>query len=295
MDVFNFTRQNIVFPNENTNCKFYIQDDLLYDCVGLGKGNCNDPKRVTGFNSGKAFGYALLTYFTTRALNIQRFPLCEDRIYASYFGSNESHADILCQLDEKRIESICNEVKDLYQHTQRHLQKNSLPTVYIGRKIKNLKDGYVETIIKIKRAAELLGQTSLEVEMDTLNSFGDEGAYRGEVFLKMKIPASDIFYCSNLIADRPGKSKTVESGEWIVLNRSPTGVATVPLSEIHIDDSLWQDDRPLTVNDAKNILKKYKPFVLRRFHRLEQNYGTYGLHHSLKGKILSRLCKYMDK
>lgn len=295
MDTFTFTKQNLVFPNDNPEHKFHIQDDLLYDCIGLGRGCSNDPNRVTGFNVGKQFGYALLTYFTTRALNIQRFPFCEDRIYTNFYGQNKSHMNIISQLNEKRIESICCEVRNLYQHTQLQLRKKSLHTVSIGRKIRESGDNYVKGIIAFKRAAELLNSDSVWVEMDTLNSFGDEGAYWGEVFLKMDIPASDIFYCSRLIADRPEKSYAVESGEWVVLNRSPTGVTELPLSAIQVDDDMWRKDQQLTTDSAKKIIEQYNPFVFRNLHRSEPNYGSHGLTHSLKGKILSRLFNYLNK
>lgn len=127
-------------------------------------------------------------------------------------------------------------------------------------------------IIKIKKAAELLGLNSIDVEMDTLNSFGDEGEYSGEVFLKMNIPARDVLYCSRLIGDRPGESRTVESGEWVVLNRSPTGVTPLPLSDLQVDDSMWHKEQQLTTDGAKSIIKQYNPFVFRELYRLEPNY-----------------------
>ncbi|MEX6035786.1 hypothetical protein [Providencia hangzhouensis] len=70
--------------------------------------------------------------------------------------------------------------------------------------------------------------------MDTLNSFGDQNCYWADIALELEVPAKDIFYCSQLIADRPFHSKTVESGEWIVINRSPTGVVHIPVSSIRI-------------------------------------------------------------
>lgn len=144
MNTFNFTEQNLFFPHDNPEHKFHIQDDLLYDCIGFGKGFNNDPNRVTGFNAGKLFGYALLTYFTSRALNIQRLPFCEDRIYTSFSGQQDSYINILSQLNEKRVESICCEIKHLYQHTQRQLQKKSLHAVNIGRKIRGPNNDYVK-------------------------------------------------------------------------------------------------------------------------------------------------------
>lgn len=295
MDKFNFTRQALIFPSVEPEHHFHIQDDLLYDCIGLGRGSSNTPDRVTGFSYGKDFGYALLTYFAARALNFKRLPFCEDRIYANFYGCHERYKTILAQLDEQRVDSICAELRSLYQHTQRKLQEKNVNSVNIGRKISSRSNGYVETIIQIKNSAELLGLDTIKVEMDTLNSFGDEGAYFGEVFLKMNVPAKDILYCSSLIGNRAGQNATMETGEWVVLNRSPTGVTELPLSAIHVDNSLWCADKTLTKEKAEKILDRYNPFVFRNLYSTEQNHGTYGLKRSFKGKILSYLLEYLNK
>ncbi|HHA1671508.1 TPA: hypothetical protein ACOEF8_003530 [Enterobacter roggenkampii] len=294
MNNYTFTKQNDLFPTIDNRYRFYINDDLLYDCIGIGRNCSHDPKRVTGFNAGKQFGYALLTYFTTRALNIHRIPFCEDRIYCNYFNNHSNYDNILSEIDIDRMESICNEINKLYQNTQSHLKEKSIDHVYLGRKISGIggkNSCYAKSIIEMKRAAEITGLTSLKIEMDTLNSFSDEGGYSGDIFLEMKIPAKDIFYCSNLIANRSGKSETVETGEWVVLNRSPTGVVKLPISSIHIDYSNWKEIPPMTTQDAKIVLENYSPFVIRELYRTEPTYNPNRIHTSLKGRFLSFLLK----
>ncbi|MEX6035787.1 hypothetical protein [Providencia hangzhouensis] len=85
MNTFMVTRQDEIFPRSNSEQLFQIQDDLLFDCIGIGKASLMNPNRVTGFNCGKRFGDALLTYFLSRALNIQRL-LSGRQIYTDYFN-----------------------------------------------------------------------------------------------------------------------------------------------------------------------------------------------------------------
>lgn len=99
--------------------------------------------------------------------------------------------------------------------------------------------------------------------MDTLNSFGDQNCYWADIALELEVPAKDIFYCSQLIADRPFHSKTVESGEWIVINRSPTGVVHIPVSSIRIRSSKHIDMKPFSKREAELFMNNYHPIVLR--------------------------------
>ncbi|EJD6047035.1 hypothetical protein MJ634_018770 [Providencia rettgeri] len=264
MSTFVVTRQDEIFPRSNSEQLFQIQDDLLFDCIGIGKACSNDPNRVTGFNCGKRFGYALLTYFLSRALNIQRLPFCEDRIYTDYYNYlyDRNEKEILSTLDSDKVQKICDEVLRLYQHTQLHLAKISAQSIFIRRELSN-KNGYVDKILKLKSCAELLGLTEIKIEMDTLNSFGDQNCYWADIALELEVPAKDIFYCSQLIADRPFHSKTVESGEWVVINRSPTGVVHIPVSSIRIRSGKHIDMKPLSKSEAESFISNYYPIELR--------------------------------
>ncbi|GKX50327.1 hypothetical protein [Budvicia aquatica] len=79
--------------------------------------------------------------------------------------------------------------------------------VYIRRELRVKVCDYSEQIILLKRSAELLGNSEVQFEMDTLNSYGDEGKYDfGSITLEQIIPIRDIFYCSSLIGKRPHHS-----------------------------------------------------------------------------------------
>ena len=295
MNNFKVTKQTELFPRNSIDHQFHIKDDLLFDCIGLGKGNSYNPQRVTGFNCGKLFGYALLTYFASRAIGIRRLPFCEDRIYSQYFSRQEDEQRILGTLDENRVNAICDELLALYQHTQHHLTSVVHQFVSIRREIKADDRGYAETIVRLKKSAELLGLPGIKFEMDTLNSFGDEGAYCGNVTLELAIPIKDVLYCSCLIANRPGQPETMESGEWVVINRTPNGVVTLPTSAIRIRSGLWSEERPFTVKEAERFITSYSPIVLRPPNRILQTHGTHGLRPTLKQKVIQKALAYVCK
>lgn len=300
---FEVTRQSEIFRNLPDDKKFHISDDLLFDCVGLGHGSIHSSDCVQGFNSGKGNGYALLTYFASLALDFRRFPFCEDRVYAGYISDKAQIADTLSKLSESRINSIVEEVRALYAHTQAALSEQGFKTVQLRREIKHQsqehlsiqrsRDSYAETLVMLKESCEILQKADFEIEMDTLNSFGDEGAYFGEVAIELSIPARDILYCSALVGDRDGHQPTMESGEWVVINWSPTGVVNLPVSSLVVRKNMWKRTNPISNNEAKEFIERYQPIVFRSFHKDERLYGSYGYRPSVRSVIANWLLKWV--
>lgn len=300
MNNFTVTCQMVLFPDKDADREFHIKDDLLFDCIGMGS-----SQTVTGFNNSKELGYALLTYFASRALNFRRIPFCEDRIYSQYRASHDQKTErILCKLDETSITAICNELLALYKHTQSHLTNKSIKYVNIRRELKIIDNcnrgfeqppGYVETIIQLKRSAELLDIPEVQIEMDTLNSFGDQGAYCSDIALELSIPIENILYCSRLIASRTNKQYPVESGEWVVINKSPTGIVSLPTSAIRVRKGCGTEERKFTIKDAERFMKDYNPIYLRPLYHSNQVYGTHGFRLTLKRKIIQKILNLLCK
>jgi hypothetical protein len=300
------TRQREVFRDIHSDQKFHITDPLLFDCVGLGCGNVRRPNRVQGFNSDKAFGYALLTYFASIAIGFRRVPFCEDRIYTNYFGhKKDEYTDILSQLSQSRIGRIVEEVQALYAHTQASLERVDLKNVDLRREIKHLKpnafdssnrgsiSGYAETLVMLRKSCDVLGLPNFQIEMDTLNSFGDEGAYVSEVAIELSVPAKDILYCSELIGNRSGGQRTVETGEWVVINRSPTGVVTLPTTSVIIRPEMWNYDWSITRDEAQNFIERHTPIVFRPFYKSEHSYGTHRIRPSFRHSLAEQALKFI--
>jgi len=301
---FNATRQAIHFNQIDESEKFHIKDDLLFDCIGLGCGSSRKENRVQGFNSGKAAGYALLTYFASQALGFRRFPLCEDRIYHGYFGDTELKK-IVSTLDSSRIKAITEEVKSLYDHTQKALLTANLQNINVKREIKSAQssggysDGYAETLVKISSAAHLLGKSEINVEMDTLNSFGDEGAYASPVQIELTVPASDVLYFSAIIGDRDGKPETMESGEWVLVNRSETGVVSLPASSVKYEPNMWTFNGHHDMESAQAFMDNHDPFILRPIIGFEPTLNRSGIKPSFRNRtrewLLRMALKYATK
>lgn len=291
---FKVTRQTEVFKSLNIT-PYQIKDDILFDCIGLGRAS-----RFEGFNRDKRFGYALLTYFATTALNFRRMPFCEDRVYRQYFFETEKYSEILNELDQQRIQSICDELYEIYQFTQDALKRTGLSHVRLRREIKisqshHNKPSQAEHIIKLKEAAKLLGMEYVNVEMDTLNSFGDEGAYVTDVRLELEMPIEDILYCSTLIGNRSVSSNTMESGEWVVINRSPTGIVKLPVDAISYHNSMFSFYHQMTENTARDFLYKHNPFVIEGLHGFVDMYGTQGITPTRLNKLLKKFRPFFCK
>jgi hypothetical protein len=261
---------------------FEIKDDLLYACITYGdglsaEGHCH---RLRGFTHCKGIAYALLAFFVQRALGFYRLPYCADRIYAEALPdiTSQEYGELLAELTPSRVDAICAEVRCLYEHTQQQLARKDVTSVVLRRCVYDGKGqfgqhiGYAELLFKLASACKLAGRAHLQFDMDVLNSYGDDGAYgHFPVAIVHEIPARDVLYCSNLVRSRetdafgePGMA--VEDGEWVVINRSPTGIVNLPASAIQLNSDKWEDGLALRATSrekAQEFIDRFEPIVLR--------------------------------
>lgn len=293
---FELTKQDSLWESDDH--LFKIKNKLLADCIGIS----SSKSQLTGFNSDKQMGYALLSYFTSLAVGFKRLPFCEDRIYHSFMGDSSRQAkEILKKLNQEEIECIVKEVKALYQHTQKKLKELNIKTVNLRREIskqkgnKDNKDNhYVETIIKLIDSANTLKLKTISFEMDTLNSFTDsvsEYGHLADVTIKHSVPIEDIIYCSNLVEREDNSNRTtgnrlVETKEWIIINRSPTGITDFPIESVKYDTSNWYDKNSYK-KTPEEFLSEHLPFVLRNTLYHDHALSQYGIRSSLR-KLLSK-------
>ncbi|WP_419784664.1 hypothetical protein [Maridesulfovibrio sp.] len=258
--------------------------------------------RFDGFSRYKGFGYALLVYFTTIALDLNIFPRYQDRVFFDCMHSehrmdifNARNLKLLKELSSDRINDICAEIRELYSHVQRNLKNAGLKEVRLRREIKRDKSGYLESWIKLKKNAEAKSQKKINVHMDVLNSFGEEGAYKQYkgISLELTIPIEEVFYCSNLVGDCTGEKQPMETGEWVILNRSFDGIASIPTSSIKITSDEWNNISDIDVSDPEAIVKQYNPMPVL-FERRDPSCCLYGTH-GLKRKFRYRLMYYLEK
>lgn len=277
---------------------YVIQNRILADCIGIGAGSSRSKSRpIVGFNYGKDNGYQLLSYLTELALGFRRLPWCQDRNYRRgvYYDEKYIH-EILKQLDPNTIEQLVREVKMIYEHTQAELSKVGLSKVKLVRHIAAKDNNYAQTIMGIRSCAELLGKNDIEFEMDILNSFScEDGAYGhlSDVQIYHEFDASDVLYCSSLLHSGEKDRIFMESGEWVVINRSANGIVSLPTDSVTYDKTKWSDGLELESNKrkAQEILEERTPFHIRQEREFDMRYASLGKHPKWKRKLAEILLK----
>ncbi|MET3595130.1 hypothetical protein ABID26_004542 [Mesorhizobium shonense] len=292
------TKQDVLFPvghtsfltNEAEHLRlekqlFSIKDDFLYACITYGEGL--EDKPFSGFTRTKGLGYAFLAFFAQRAFGVHRFPFFPDRNACDSLTDRQRKTVIDCvqMLSAERVNAICNELIDIHQHALNLLQEKGVDEVHLTRKIRDGGDcpvsgeNYAQTIMTLKKAAQVMGLDTIQLEMDVLNSWGDDTGYSFfPILLRQSIPAKDVLYFSNMIANRDapvgGHRMAVEQAEWVVLNRSPTGVMACAIDDIVFDESLYEQSKTWSRHQYARFLENHTPFAFRNAHRIDERYAS---------------------
>lgn len=258
--------------------RFVLTDPLLRSLLFFQPPTEGMPQ-LYSWTNGKALGAALLTWFVQRALGLRRLPFCEDRLLtrAGLRSDEDALLAILQELTPQRVNNITDEVARLYEHTQAQLRAKGLSVVQVRRHIDEYQQdefqgygsilrqqrGQAGQFALLKMAAQALGRTTIDIDMDTLNSWGDDGGYAHRaIHLNASIPISDILCATELVAAGGG----MESGEWIVINRSLTGVVSVPTDSVDVCQRALDADafkEFFQRLDPEEIFREYQPLTLR--------------------------------
>ncbi|EJG0970251.1 TPA: hypothetical protein ACMDSS_004462 [Vibrio parahaemolyticus] len=294
--------QSCLWDNEHgsTDHRYYIESDLLANCIGYGHAaGAEKPGQIAGFSWSKhSLGYVLLGYLAERALGFRRLPFCMDRIEHWAISQQETQcSSFLDEFSEEKILEAVEELNKVYAHTQRKLKEANIDMICLTRQIQrsdasNRSKGYAESLMRIKDAAEIVGLDEVEFEMDTLNSYSSFGSYEhwADVTIKHEVSAKDILYCEALIG-RQGVTSFAESGEWVAINRSPTGIVKLPVSAISYDKNRWYDTIPITTeSEAERVLSQIK-VPLRSRISYQNGYGSHGKIPNWKRKLVEYLLR----
>ncbi|MEJ6080865.1 hypothetical protein MT391_20390 [Vibrio sp. 1-Bac 57] len=274
--------------------RFYIESDLLANCIGYGHAATAREGEVAGFTWSKhSLGYALLGYLVERALGFSRLPFCMDRVQHWAIDSlNDNIKHFLESVSERELLDAIEELKELYDHTQKKLSNENIDLITLTRQIKSedgyqSTEGYAESLMKLKVAAEYLELNEIEFEMDLLNSYSSSGSYQhwADVTIDHNVNPVDIIYCSALVG-RKGIDNFNESGEWVVINRSSTGKIKLPTSSISYKQDLWKQKAIIrSEEEAIRIIEDYK-FPLRGRTSFDNNYGEKEMLKTKKKKLI---------
>ncbi|MDF9399061.1 hypothetical protein [Vibrio sp. 1180_3] len=294
------TKQHKIWPNKVS--KFNVQNALLAATMGCAVHvDIPEADRITGFNVSKSDGYALLVHFVSLALGVNRLPFCKDRIEAEYLsdGKIRNLKLILKTLNEHELQSIINDVRLMYKHTQTQLLSMNIKSVRLRRNISikersdNNNSNYAHSLFRYLQAKKFLGHKTVEFEMDVLNSFTEstgEYSHLGDIIVDLDIDAVDVLFSSNLITS-PHHNQLIESNEWVILNRSPNGLVTIPADDITIKESRFYNQYELTLEEAESIVSHFEPIHLRYKHDSAKNYGCRGVRMTWKTRLAYWLLK----
>ncbi|HCD1901226.1 TPA: hypothetical protein NBI13_005021, partial [Klebsiella pneumoniae] len=90
----------------------------------------------------------------------------------------------------------------------------------------------------------------------------------------MEIPVDNVLYCSVLIDSEHCSGPLVEEGEWVIINKSPTGVITIPLKAIHVkrEASSLYIPKVNNTKDAEEFMSKYSPVYINPFYNHKREF-----------------------
>lgn len=274
---FNFKRTGIkMFSSKTHGLNVFLNDsalrlksEILAACIGYGSHD-EKYKFITGFSDAKRNGYAILLKIISLAFDGDEIPINDDRIYIRYGEEVEA---FIASLSRTQLNEIVGELVNIYRHLQGILNAEGVTHIKLRREIspRNLPRhkinevkvssrlyeclNYSDLLMLYKSAADLLGKEKIPVHMDVLNSFTDtnnKGGY-GSISIELSIPAEDVLYSYLMFP-----SGQMEGDEWIIMNRSLTGIVEIPASSIVISDTKIRDFykesfRNLTLHSAQQL------------------------------------------
>lgn len=254
--------------------RFIIKDPLLRMLLIPGAPVPAGWPKIGAWTIGKRKSGSLLTWFVQRALDVRRLPFCEDRLLSEKVFEHREAVEVIKALTAEQVASTTSDVRALYEHTQAQLAAKQLKQVSLRRHLRDVtrdRNSYsyqapataAGEVSRLRLAAHALGQLSIEFDMDTLNSWGDDGGYSHfDVHLHGLIAAQDVLYAAELVEQTPMQ----ESGEWVIINRSPTGIVSFPASDVEVQ-GLTLDDATVRREFARSTPQafwdKYQPLTFR--------------------------------
>lgn len=227
--------------------KHCMKNDILATWIGY-RSKSEEYAYIRGFSEEKGNGYAILLWFYSKLFGDLKLPINNDR---NYFRNKEDVDKTIESLNEQQLTEIVSELKGIYNSIQKALKDAGVSHINLRReiapgKIRSMGGSsakispfgifemdYSGMLMLYKASAEVIGRKTIPVYMDVINSFtdtNDKGGY-GSISLELSIPTEDVLYSHlNFHTDE------TEGEEWVVLNRSPTGMVELSVSSVVIID-----------------------------------------------------------
>lgn len=158
---------------------------------------------------------------------------------------------------EELLEESGRALRALHEMTQQHYRAAGATRVSLRRGIVKEQARQIAVLVD---EAQRQGQASIFLNMDTLNHFSTEReAYctdRDWVELHLDVPVSDILCCADVTDE-------MESGEYLLINRSPTGTVEIPTARVRRGENMRPAEyRPLPIEVLRTPVMLRQPFSL---------------------------------
>lgn len=235
-------------------------------------------------DSRNSFGHLKLTYVAQKLFGIHRFATHPERFNSindkRVAYAFEKVATALEQTKSETWDALIGEVKRIYDQQQvllakefpdgyvclqRRIRLNELDRVYFGNtqdddeslSLASAMDRYSSLLtLMVLKAQEDKEDQSYKLETDILTGWcrSDPLNY-GHILLKRYTPIADVLVAQPYLADP--KHVGLESDEWLVLNRSPSGLmeldASLALIPQEVKDVFLEQARRRNWNDLRDL------------------------------------------
>lgn len=231
----------------------WIIENKLLKCMIL-HGNEITLKQELGiaasWSTGQGFAIikGVLTWMVMRALSVERLPWATDYVYSIKESGirNQIIQTIEYLYNNKDIvDGACNELKEIYSHTQNFYRKKEIESIQLDRSYKNFKskhesgygdlDGnYASYLLVLAEHAKSKGETKLKIPHDVITSWGSKSYTGCSVSATRTFDISEILFSSETLSpiENGRTNLSIEPGEYLIINRDLKGLLELPVDKI---------------------------------------------------------------
>lgn len=258
---------------------------------------------IANWNSWRLGARGILTWLVMEALDVKRYPWHPDASQAQAPVGNEADGvlKILAEhLDTpQKIQDALDEIRRIYDHTQSVFRRRGQRTVTLCRSLydgepKRGMDGYATRVLRMAEAAKALRKPDFELPSNVLTSWCTGGDYGGyPLTIEIEHPVENIVWGCDVISSKgvhPMLS-AVESGEWVIANRSLDGRISIPVGAVRYNSrpekcykdfrtGRWQED-----NDTPEVQQEAARHYLDKHQSMLAPVAGYAMPHHHHGLL----------
>lgn len=186
-------------------------------------------------NGRSTLGHMKITHAAKKLFGIHRYPTHPERFCSIEQTEYRELSSAMEGVSDQELESLILELDSVYKEVQRNLKRDYVSGfITLQRRIRLVSQREYQNDLVRLQYGEHVAISVLKAQQDNLPSIdfdtdvvtgwclNDPGNY-GEILIKHEFPIEDVLLTARYIAYESG----IESDEWLVLNRQPTGVLKI--------------------------------------------------------------------